>query len=158
VTGSPAPTATLFPIVDAATCTGEPKNQAFFAEVAASVSWSVYCGVLPDGWFVQHGTYELDAGGQMAVTYQGPAGVHIQLQEGVFCAPDATGCAPQDEALGPTSFGDDRTGTLVGLSPGYAIYVDVTPGKPGWAAATVDLDEASFVRLVAALHEVAPQP
>ena len=146
--GSPTPS----PLGDAASCTGSPDNQAFFASINANVSWAVYCAVLPSGWYVQQGSYQLDGGGQMTITYKGPAGVHLQLREGVFCS-DPSSCAPSDQVLGSTAYGD-RTGTLVTLSPGYAVYVAIAAGSPGWAAATVDLDEGTFVRLVAALHHI----
>ncbi|HEX5466993.1 MAG TPA: hypothetical protein VFW92_10020 [Candidatus Limnocylindrales bacterium] len=135
-----------------AACTGTAENQAFFASVAAGVSWTVYCAVLPSGWYLQQGAYQLDGGGQMTVTYKGPGDVHLQLQEGAFCSGGADACAPHDTVIGPTAFGD-RDGQLMGLTPGYAVYV--SPGDPpSWAAASVDLDEATFVRLVAALHAV----
>ena len=31
-------------------------------------------------------------GGQMTVTYRGPAGVHLQLQQGAFCTGGASAC------------------------------------------------------------------
>lgn len=134
-------------------CTGSADNQAFFGAVAGGVSWTVYCAVLPAGWYLQQGRYELDGGGQMTVTYQGPGGVHLQLQEGAFCSGGASACAPHDAIVGPTAYGD-RSGELMTLAPGYAVYV--SPGEPpSWAAASVDLDEATFVRLVADLVPVA---
>jgi hypothetical protein len=136
-----------------APCTSSTTNPTFFSTIAESVSWTVYCAVLPAGWYFQLGNYDLNGAGQMTVTYKGPGGVHLQLQEGAFCTGGESVCATHDSIIGPTAYGD-QTGQLMTLVPGYVVYV--SPGvPPSWAAASVDLPESTFVRLVADLHAVA---
>ncbi|MFI5262272.1 MAG: hypothetical protein ACHQZR_06950, partial [Candidatus Limnocylindrales bacterium] len=130
-------------------------NKSFFAGVARQVRWALYCAVLPASWYVLTGTFDLTSGGQMTITYKGPGGVHLQLQEGAYCTAGDSSCQPRVQALGPTLFGD-QTGTLYTLEPGYAVYVNPGSTPPSWAAASVDLDETTFVKLVAALHRVQP--
>jgi hypothetical protein len=139
----------------AAACTGKDDNKAFFGSVAAQMKWDVYCAVLPAGWFLSYAHYELGAGGQLSATYKGPGGAHLQLLEGNYCTDPTVPCQPKVSELGPTLYGD-RTGTLVTLDPGHAVYVGSGENPPSWAAASVDLDESTFVKLVAGLHKVAP--
>lgn len=149
---TPSGSATASPSGDAP-CTSSPTNPTFFSTIAAGVSWTLYCAVLPAGWYFQLGNYDLNGGGQMTVTYKGPNGVHLQLQEGAYCTGGVSTCAPHDSIIGTTAYGD-QTGQLMTLFPGYAVYV--SPGvPPSWAAASVDLPESDFVRLVAGLHAVA---
>jgi len=159
---SPTPTAspsTASPDVPtgAQACTGKDDNKAFFGSVATQMKWDVYCAVLPAGWFLSYAHYELGAGGQLSATYKGPGGVHLQLLEGNTCTDPTVPCQPKVSELGPTLFGD-RTGTLVTLDPGHAVYVGSGDSPPSWAAASVDLDESTFVKLVAGLHKVAVSP
>ncbi len=140
----------------AAGCTGSHDNRIFFEAIAGQVAWSVYCAVLPQGWFVQTGSFSLRGGGRMEITYRGPNGALLSLQEGNICTPGASACAPQGEPLGTTAFGD-RTGTLVALGAdgGYAVYVD--PGSsPSWSAVATGLDQATFAGFAAALLRVQP--
>jgi hypothetical protein len=137
----------------AAECSGSHANRDFFSAVTAAVDWDVYCGVLPDGWFVDDpSSYRLRAGGQMTVTYRGPNGARLQLREGAFCN-DSTGCVPSGQESGPATFGD-RDGTLVVLEGGgYAIVVD--RGAPlSWLAIGANLEETEFRALAAALRVV----
>jgi len=137
----------------AAECSGSLANRDFFSAVAAAVDWDVYCGVLPDGWFVDDpSSYRLREGGQMTVTYRGPNSARLQLREGAFCA-DADGCVPSGQESGPATFGN-RAGTLVVLEGGgYAIVVD--RGAPlSWLAIGANLEEAEFRDLAAALRVV----
>jgi len=123
------------------------------------VTWPVYCAVLPNGWFVDTGSWRLLGGGQLAVSYRGPNGARLALQEGVWCTSGVSACAPRNRDLGQTAFGD-MTGELVTLGPnepadGYAIYV--APGQaPSWTATGTNLDQAAFQALTAALLHVTP--
>ena len=148
----PAPSASL--ANDASTCSGSHDNRTFFEEIAAQVPWDVYCAVLPSGWFVRTGSFSLRDGGKLEITYSGPQGATFSLKEGSFCTQGGAACAPQDAILGSTAFGD-RTGQLVSVGGGFAVYVD-PGGDPSWEADGGGLDQATFVTLVAALHKVAP--
>jgi hypothetical protein len=137
-------------------CAGSAENRDFFAAAAQSFSWDVYCAVLPDGWFVDTGSFRLADGGTLVVGYRGPGDVRIDLQEGAYCTTGGSACSPRDHELGPAPFGD-RSGTLVTLGPnesdGYAVYVD--PGAaPSWSITGKGMDQATFAAIAAALHRV----
>ena len=93
------------------------------------------------------------------MSYRGPNGARLALQEGVWCTSGVSACAPRNRDLGQTAFGD-MTGELVTLGPnepadGYAIYV--APGQaPSWTATGTNLDQAAFQALTAALLHVTP--
>jgi hypothetical protein len=137
----------------AAACSGTDKNREFFQAAAAAVSWTVYCAVLPTGWFVESGTYRGSGGGWLQIAYKGPGGARLELREGAFCSA-ADGCVPPGSDSGVGTFGD-RPGTLVKLdSGGWAVVVD--RGKPiSWLAVGTGVDQATFQRLAAALAIVA---
>ena len=97
-------------------CTGTEENRMFYGSVAAAVDWTVYCPVLPAGWFVESGQYRLAAGGRLAIAYRGPGGARFSLAEGAWCT-DGSGCVPAGTEIGPTAFGD-RTGTLIATADG----------------------------------------
>lgn len=143
----------------AAGCTGSSENRDFYAAVAQAVTWPVYCAVLPSGWFLESGSYRLRNGGHLNVTYQGPGGASVVLQEGDYCTSGASACSPRDHELGPAAYGDMQ-GTLVGLGPnepgdGYAVYV--APGQaPSWTVSATSVDQATFTGFAAALHRVGP--
>lgn len=136
----------------AAACSGLPTNRDFFAAAAAALDWDVYCGVFPEGWFVETGSYRLRDGGQLTIAYRGRNGARLELRQGAFCG-DQGGCVPSGQEQGQAAFGD-RQGTLVVLDGGgYAVVVD--RGAPiSWLAIGANLDEASFRALAAALHRV----
>jgi hypothetical protein len=153
-TGEPSPAPT--PGAGAAACTGTVDNRTFFEHIAGQVDWDLYCAVLPPHWFVDAGEFSLRDGGRMEVTYRGPGGARLTLQEGNFCTDGVSACSPKDQSLGEASFGS-RGGGLVSLGPGdgFAVYVD--PGQaPSWAATGTGLDQATFVAFAAALYLVAP--
>ena len=106
-----------------ATCAGNAENQDFYAAVAAAVAWTVYCPVLPSGWFVESGQYRLAGGGRMMIGYRGPGGAHIDLSEGKVCTPDSLGCLSATTEIGPAAFGD-LDGTLFAQGDGFVIAVD----------------------------------
>jgi hypothetical protein len=147
-----APPTPSSPAPGGAGCTGSVGNRDFFASVAASVQWTVYCAVLPDGWFIESGNYRLRSQGQMRVAYRGPDGAHLELSEGAFCT-GANGCVPNGQASGSAMFGD-LEGTGYDLDGGgLAIVVD--PGAViSWLAIGGNLDQPTFQALVAELHRV----
>ncbi len=138
-------------------CSGSAENRDFFSAAAESFSWDVYCAALPDGWFVETGSYRLADGGRLVVAYRGPDGSRVELQEGAYCTEGGSACSPRDHEIGPAAFGD-RTGTLVTLGPaqsdGFAIYVD--PGAaPSWSITGTGMDQDAFTAIAAALVRVA---
>jgi len=137
-------------------CSGSAENRDFFAAAAEAFTWDVYCAVLPDGWFLEAGTFRQADGGRLEVSYKGPGGARIEIAEGAWCTDGASACSPRDHEIGPGRFGD-REGTLVTLGPdvadGFAVYVD--PGAaPSWAISGTGMDQASFEAIAAALHRV----
>ena len=137
-------------------CSGSAENRDFFAAAAEAFTWDVYCAVLPDGWFLETGTFRQADGGRLEVSYKGPGGARIEIAEGAWCTAGASACSPRDHEIGPGRFGD-REGTLVTLGPdvadGFAVYVD--PGAaPSWAISGTGMDQSSFEAIAAALHRV----
>jgi hypothetical protein len=114
----------------ASACSGTAENKDFYAAAAAAVQWTVYCPVLPKGWFVVTGRYRLADGGRLEISYRGPSGASFTLREGAFCA-DTDGCVPAGSGLGAAGFGD-LDGTLISADDGsWAIVVE--PGaNPSW--------------------------
>jgi hypothetical protein len=136
----------------AAECSGSHDNRVFFEAIAGQVPWAVYCAVLPDGWFVQAGSFSLRSGGRMEITYHGPNGALLTLVEGNVCEGQTSACPVAGEQLGPASFGD-RQGTLTRVGSGYAIDVDAS-SVPGWSATGTGMDQATFTAIAAALFHV----
>jgi len=153
-TGPPA-TATPVASTDADACSGSADNKSFFAAAARAFKWAVYCAILPAGWHVDTGQFLADSGGQLVISYKGPSGVSLQLKEGSYCSDGDGVCQPKVQEVGATLYGD-QMGTLYTLEPGYAVYVNDGTTPPSWAAASVTLDETTFVKLVAGLHHVKP--
>ncbi len=136
-------------------CTGTDENRTFYGSVAAAVDWTVYCPVLPSGWFVETGQYRLAGGGRLAIAYRGPGGARFTLDEGAWC-PDESGCAPvRHGRSAPTAFGD-REGTLVATDDGELRHRRATPASDrsagSWSATA--LDEAAVRTFGAALIAV----
>jgi hypothetical protein len=120
--------------------------------MAAAVSWTVYCPVVPDGWFVEDGTYRLAGGGWMDISYDGPGDARIVLRQGGFCD-TGDGCVPAGTDVGDASFGD-RSGTFVAVADGsWAIVVD-RGGTPSWLLLVQGLGEADARTIAANLHAV----
>ena len=136
----------------AAGCSGSHDNRVFFDAIAGQVSWAVYCAVLPDGWFVQAGSFSLRGGGRMEITYHGPEGALLTLEEGNVCEGQAAPCPATGDQLGQAAFGD-LEGTLSRVGSGYAIDVDAA-SFPGWWASGTGMDQAAFTALAAALLHV----
>lgn len=138
----------------AAACSGSAGNQAFYANLAASVSWDVYCAVLPKGWVVASGSYRLANGGKLDISYRGPGGATLSLSEGSFCT-DGSGCVPSGGDSGTASFGQ-MPGTLVTTDAGGFAIVVARGQQPSWLLVTGGLDQATAVAFGAALARVSP--
>lgn len=136
----------------AADCTGTDENRTFYGSVATAVDWTVYCPVLPSGWFVEQGQYRLASGGRLAITYRGPGGKRFTLDEGAWCK-EASGCLPSGAVVGDASFGD-LDGSLIATDAGsFAISAD--PGATvSWLLVGEGLDQATVRTFGAALIAV----
>ena len=145
---SPPPTASAG-AGPAAACSGSADNRAFYANLAASVSWDVYCAVLPRGWSVSSGSYRLANGGKLVISYKGPSGASLTLSEGSFCA-DSSGCVPSGSDTGDASFGA-MPGTLVTTDAGGFAIVASRGETPSWLMVTGGLDQATTTAFGAAL-------
>jgi hypothetical protein len=145
---SPSPSASAAAIA----CSPEGNNPNFWPGIASSVSWDVYCAVLPKGWHVDGGTYRLANGGWLAITYKGPSGAMIALCEG-GPFPSNVPCAISGSDSGDASFGG-QAGTLITTDAGgFAIAVD-RGQKPTWLMITSGLDQATTLALGAALAPI----
>lgn len=133
-------------------CSGSDQNREFFEAAAAALDWTVYCAVLPSGWFVTSGEYRQAGGGRLEIAYRGPGGALLELHEGAFCA-DGDGCVPSGTATGDAPFGD-QTGTLIATDDGgWALVVD--QGEMlSWLAVGSGLDEDAFRAITDALTAV----
>jgi hypothetical protein len=133
----------------AGACSGSDENRDFFRAAAAVLSWTVYCAVLPAGWFVDSGQYRQASGGWVQIAYRGPGGARLELHEGAFCTA-SDGCVPSGTESGDAPFGD-KTGTFVALDDGgWAVVVD-RGEKISWLAVGTGLDEAAFRAIAGAL-------
>jgi hypothetical protein len=135
----------------AAQCTGSDENLAFFEQFASIVDWPVYCPVLPSGWFVGSGQWRQADGARLEISYHGPGGAGLLLQEGAFC-PGGGDCVPPGDDLGPADFGD-REGTLVSTVDGWAFVVG-RGETPSWLLTVTGVGEAAARRIAADLAEV----
>jgi hypothetical protein len=133
----------------AAACSGSDENRDFYRTAASTLSWSVYCAVLPAGWFVDSGQYRRASGGWVQIAYRGPGGARLELHEGAFCSA-SDGCVPPGTDGGDASFGD-KPGTFVALDDGgWAVVVD-RGEQVSWLAVGTGLDEAAFRTIAGAL-------
>jgi hypothetical protein len=138
----------------AAACSGDDRNQDFYASMAAAVEWTVYCPVLADGWFVDDGRYRLAGGGWLEISYDGPGEARLSLRQGAFCTSD-DGCVPGGQPVGQTAFGD-RTGDLVATDDGAFVIVVDRGATPSWLLVVNGLDEAAARAVAGDLHAIAP--
>lgn len=130
-------------------CSGTDDNRSFFEQAAANLDWPVYCAALPDRWFVTQGTYRTAGIGWLQITYRGPSGAELSLQEGAFCD-DGDGCVPPGTGGGDSPFGD-QSGEMSFLDTGgYAIAVD-RGQHPSWLVIGTGMDESTFRELAASL-------
>ena len=134
-------------------CSGTAENRDFYSALSASVAWDVYCPVLPPGWFVANGSYRLSNGGQLTITYQGPAGATLEVREGGYCSgqPD---CIPTGTDAGSASFGD-LAARLVDLGNGSWLVVAAPPGgDASWQATGTGMDGPTLAGYTAAFVRV----
>ncbi len=137
----------------AADCTGTDDNRKFYSGVAESVDWTLYCPVLPAGWFVDSGEWRAANGGRMEISYRGPGGARLELHEGAFCAADAS-CVPDGTEDGTARFGD-LEGTLIATSDGDWA-VSVAPDEAfSYLAVGSGIGKAAFVAATDAFIVVA---
>ncbi len=131
-------------------CLGSTDTRDFFASFAQSVSWPVYCAVLPKGWSVEKGTYRLKNGGRLTITYRRRAdSARVVLDEGTVCL-DASPCVPAGTSLGSAPFGD-RQADLSSTGGGFAAVVDATE-NPAWLLTANGLTEKDLRTITADLH------
>jgi hypothetical protein len=136
----------------AAACSGSTENRDFFRAAASVLNWTVYCAVLPTGWFVDSGQYRQASGGWVQISYRGPGGARLELHEGAFCTA-GDGCVPAGTDTGDGQFGN-KTGTAVALDDGgWAVVVD-RGEQISWLAVGTGLDEAAFQKIASALSPV----
>jgi hypothetical protein len=152
--GEPLATASPSPSPGSAdACSGTAENRDFYAALAASVTWDVYCPVLPSGWYVESGSYRLSNGGQLSITYRGPGGAHIVIQEGNYCA-GASDCVPTGTDAGGARFGD-RDARLLDLGGGTGVVLVVPAGADaGWQATGSGIDGPALAAYTAAFARV----
>jgi hypothetical protein len=135
----------------AGACTGNEGNQEFFALLAGSVDWPVYCAVLTGRWFVDSGEYSLRQGGRLDISYKGPSGARLRLQEGYFC--DTANCSGGGTELGDAAFGDLGGVLLDQGDERYAIVTSAIDG-PVWLLTTEGVSEDEARSIGAALTQV----
>ena len=136
----------------AGACSGSAENRDFYRAAASALSWTVYCAVLPTGWFVDSGQYRQAGGGWVQIAYRGPGGARLELHEGAFCTA-SDGCVPPGTESGDAPFGD-KTGTFVALDDGGSAVVVDRGEKISWLAVGTGLDEAAFRGIARALAVV----
>jgi hypothetical protein len=140
------------PSNSASVCSGAKDTPDFYEAFAGSVSFPVYCAVLPGGWSLVSGQYRLANGGHITISFRRKAdSATFELDEGSLCS-DGTGCVPAGTASGSGPFGD-LSGNLVQTSTGFALVV-AKGEKPSWLAIGNGLDQAAFLALTGALHAI----
>lgn len=134
-------------------CSGTAENRDFYGALAASVTWDVYCPVLPVGWFVESGSYRLSSGGQLSITYRGPDGARLVIREGSYCA-GSSACVPTGTDAGSARFGD-RDARLLDIGSGSWLVV-VTPAGADvdWQATGSGMDGPGLGGYTAAFARV----
>jgi hypothetical protein len=137
----------------AAACSGTANNRDFYATLASSVTWDVYCAVLPSGWHVSTGSYSQRSGGRLTIAYKGPGGATLELKEGAWCA-GASDCPPAGGTPGGASFGG-MSARLTDLG-GAHFAVIAGDANVAWQASATGLDADTLTALTAAFALVGP--
>ena len=136
----------------AAGCTGTAKHKAFFDDAAGALSFSVYCGALPSGWWLETGNYSQPGGGSLTVSYKNSKGWTVSLGEGNFC-PGLPACWTSISDLGSASFGS-LSGSLKLISAGtYGVFVNAGTTH-GYQMIGKGMTQAQFVSWAAALVKI----
>lgn len=134
-----------------AVCFGSADTRDFFDSFAQSVSWPVYCVVLPKGWSVEHGSFQLKNGGRLTISYVRRAdGARVVLDEGAVCA-ETNPCVPPGSDLGTTALADRQADLSSSASGTYAAVVDVTE-NPAWLLTGSSISQKDFESVAARLH------
>jgi hypothetical protein len=140
-------------------CAGSTDNQSWYVTATNGLPFDVYCPVLPATWIVDLGGGEWRGGSDqwLQISYKGPGGAKISIQEGAFCTGGLSLCSSHDSVIGPASFGD-LPGTLDALGPtpadGYAIYIE--PGtRKGYTITGTGMSQDAFTAIAAGLIKVA---
>jgi len=155
---TPLPTVSPSPRPGSAdACSGTAENRNFYAALAASVAWDVYCAVLPPGWFVDSapnsGSYRLSNGGRLSITYRGPNGARLVIREGSYC-PGLPDCIPSGTDVGSARFGD-RDARLLDLGSGSWLVVVAPAGADvDWQATGSGMDGPALAGYTAAFARV----
>ena len=140
--------------VPSTVCAGTADNKSFWGQSATTMSWDVYCPVLPSGWYVTTGHFDGSSGGTIHMTMNGPSGAAIAIDEGAFCTTSADACSTHDSTIGQTVFGDllGDLDTIAG--GGYAVYVNAGTSA-GYTLTATGMSQDSFVAIAAAFAKVA---
>ncbi len=142
---SPSPSASASP--DATACSGSDDNRTFFAQAADTLSFEIYCAVLPSGWSLVGGSYRSASGGRLEISYKGPGGATLRLRQGPNACADDPACPPTGTDLGAASFGDQGA-SLLATSTGLAV---VASAAVPYIAETTVLDQDATKALTSAL-------
>ena len=150
VTATAAPSASpaASPTSPAALCTGNTDNKSFFAAVAHTLSFDIYCAVLPSGWWLQSASYKGTGGGSLYATYKSSGGGVLNLYEDHNT--DTCFVAP---------LGNGKFGNLAGklyqkdATPTYGV-VAYGAGTVCYRATATGLTQARFTTYAAALTVV----
>jgi hypothetical protein len=135
------------PTTGADECSGTEENRDFYVAVADAVDWTLYCPVLPTGWFVDTGEYRLAGGGRMEIAYRGPAGARLEVHQGAFCSA-GTSCVPEGSDSGQAALGPIEGSLVATDAGGWALAVD--SGDPiSWLVVGTGLSEDAFSALTA---------
>ncbi len=134
------------------TCFGSAQTRDdFFGVFADDVSWPVYCAVLPKGWSVEDGHFQLKDGGRLWIIYRRRSdGAKVVLDQGSVCQ-DTTPCVPTGDDLGSTPFGD-RQANLSSTSAGVLSAVVDETENPAWLLTGTGIDARDFRTIAAKLH------
>lgn len=152
VTPTPAPTPTpgpTGPTVGPGACSGDPNHAAdglaFWTAAVDKLTFTVYCAVVPSGWFFTGSNlnYQTPDAGWVWATYKNNQGAQIMIQEGAYCT---SACSP-GTAAGAANFAD-QAGQLAKLAGGgLAVYV--APGTAhAYTASGTNVSQATFVAFV----------
>lgn len=134
-----------------AVCFGSADTRDFFDSFAQSVSWPVYCVVLPKGWSVEHGSFQLKNGGRLTISYVRRAdGARVVLDEGAVCA-ETNPCVPPGSDLGATALADRQADLSSSGNGTYAAVVDETE-NPAWLLTGSSISQKDFQSIAARLH------
>jgi hypothetical protein len=129
-------------------CSGTDNNRDFYADAAHDLAFDVYCPVLPRGWFVDEGEYQLRGGGILQISYKGPGGAALDLLERGPCQA-GDDCMPAGTQEGSAMFGN-RSAELVAKDDGSLMVVAEAPDGQWWITGT-RVDEASLTEIAADL-------